>query len=174
MEIKSDYTNKCGNCKYFKTDDRLTGFCENLENKLRPWNRNRYYNSRSCVRKETIKEVKLKEEYIKMDKESLIEKLEELSEFSSLEEVQSALDGLKRKNDKRKNIFKENELVCFIGKDFDGNIYKVEIGKIKKLCDDGAFVWYHTGDTAAKTNYDDLYKLDNAYAIYNLGGQNDS
>lgn len=66
--------------------------------------------------------------------------------------------------------FKEGEIVCFIGKDPDGEIYSVEIGKIKRLCKDGAFVYYHTGDTAAKTNYKDLYKLKNEYAIGNLGG----
>ncbi len=66
--------------------------------------------------------------------------------------------------------FKENELVAYIAKDIEGNIYKVEIGKIKRLCDDGAFVYYHTGDTAAKTDYKDLYKIKNEYAIFNLGG----
>lgn len=66
--------------------------------------------------------------------------------------------------------FKEGELVAFIGKDSDGEIYSVEVGKIKKICKDGAFVYYHTGDTAAKTNYKDLYKIKNAYAINNLGG----
>lgn len=68
--------------------------------------------------------------------------------------------------------FKENELVVFIGKSPTGEIYTVEIGKIKRLCKDGAFVYYHTGDTAAKTDYADLYKIRNLYAIDNLGGQN--
>lgn len=70
--------------------------------------------------------------------------------------------------------FKVGELVVFIGKDSDGEIYSVEIGKIKKMCKDGAFVNYHTGETAAKTNYSDLYKLKNAYVIEkeNLGGGN--
>lgn len=64
------------------------------------------------------------------------------------------------------NGFKVGELVVFIGN------YTVEIGKIKKLCEDGAFVNYHTGETAAKTNYSDLYKLKNSYVIEkeNLGG----
>lgn len=66
--------------------------------------------------------------------------------------------------------FKENELVAYIGKDPYGEIYTIEIGRIKKLCKDGAFVYYHTGDTAAKTNYKDLYKIKNEYAIFNLGG----
>ena len=42
---------------------------------------------------------------------------------------------------------------------------ELEIGKIKRTCEDGAFVYYHTGDTAAKTNYSDLYKLKNSYVI---------
>lgn len=68
-----------------------------------------------------------------------------------------------------KKEFREGDLVAFIGKSPDGEIYTVEIGKIKKLCKDGAFVYYHTGDTAAKTNYKDLYNIKNAYAINNLG-----
>ena len=69
------------------------------------------------------------------------------------------------------NEFKKGELVVFIGKSPDGDIYTVEIGKIKKNCKDGAFVNYHTGETAAKTNYKDLYKLKNSYVIEkeNLG-----
>lgn len=61
--------------------------------------------------------------------------------------------------------FKQGELVVFIGKDNNGEIYSVEIGKIKRLCRDGAFVYYHTGDTAAKTDYSDLYKIRNSYVI---------
>ncbi|MFR8144771.1 MAG: hypothetical protein ACLU84_06825 [Clostridia bacterium] len=70
------------------------------------------------------------------------------------------------------NKFKVGELVVFIGKSPDNEIYTVEIGKIKELCKDGAFVNYHTGETAAKTNYSDLYKIKNSYVIEkeNLGG----
>ena len=68
--------------------------------------------------------------------------------------------------------FKEGEIVVFIGKAPTGDIYTVELGKIKKICKDGAFVYYHTGNTAAKTEYKDLYKITNAYAINNLGGTN--
>ena len=68
--------------------------------------------------------------------------------------------------------FKVGELVVFIGKSYTGEIYTVEIGKIKRLCKDGAFVNYHTGETAAKTNYSDLYKIKNSYVIEkeNSGG----
>lgn len=71
-----------------------------------------------------------------------------------------------------KNDFKEGEYVVYIGMTPDKEIYAVEIGKIKRLCDNGAFVYYHTGDTAAKTDYKDLYKIKNEYAIDNLGGVN--
>ena len=55
--------------------------------------------------------------------------------------------------------FKENELIIYM------NGADVEIGKIKRLCNDGAFVWYHDGDTAAKTPYDKMLKLINAHCV---------
>ena len=67
--------------------------------------------------------------------------------------------------------FKVGEYVLFMGKNPNGEIYTIEIGRIKKLCKDGAFVYYHTGETAAKTNYSDLYKIRNEYAIGSLGGE---
>lgn len=70
-----------------------------------------------------------------------------------------------------KNDFKEGEYVVYIGMTPEKEIYAVEVGKIKRLCDNGAFVYYHTGDTAAKTEYKDLYKIKNVYAINNLGGK---
>jgi hypothetical protein len=54
--ITSDFRNKCGNCKFFQTENHIDGKCINLENKLRPWNRTRAYNSKSCVHKEVINE----------------------------------------------------------------------------------------------------------------------
>lgn len=57
---------------------------------------------------------------------------------------------------KAKTNFEENEIViCQMGDSF-------EIGKIKELRDDGAFVWYHSGDTAAKTPYENIHKIKNA------------
>lgn len=53
FEIRtSDFKNKCGNCKFFQTKNHIDGKCINLENKIKPWNRNRYYNSKSCTKKE--------------------------------------------------------------------------------------------------------------------------
>lgn len=57
--------------------------------------------------------------------------------------------------------FKENEIVmCQMGGSF-------EVGRIKRLCDDGAFVWYHSGDTAAYTPYESMHKIENATYLTN-------
>lgn len=51
LEIKtSDFRNKCGNCKYFKTDNHIDGICICKDNKIKI--RSRYYNSKSCSYKE--------------------------------------------------------------------------------------------------------------------------
>lgn len=57
------------------------------------------------------------------------------------------------------NDFKENELIIYQNGD------SFEIGRIKRLCEDGAFVYYHEGETASKTPYDCIHKLRNAYTI---------
>lgn len=46
-----------------------------------------------------------------------------------------------------------------------------ELGVVKRVVDDGAFVWHHTGDTAAKTPWRCLHKVDNAYAARSLIGK---
>lgn len=63
--------------------------------------------------------------------------------------------------------FKEGELIVYQNGD------RFEIGKIKRITEDGAFVWYHEGETAAKTPFDCMHKLVNAYAISDdaLGGE---
>lgn len=62
--------------------------------------------------------------------------------------------------------YKEGELVIYK----NGDSY--EIGKIKRLTPTGAFIWYSEGDTAAKTPYEAIHKIVNAYAIKEttLGG----
>ena len=49
---------------------------------------------------------------------------------------------------------------------------KYELGRIKSLREDGAFVAYHEGETGAKTPYDLMHKLINRYCIKDtsLGG----
>lgn len=52
----------------------------------------------------------------------------------------------------------------------NGNRY--EIGKIKRIVPDGAFVWYHNGETASKTPFEQMHKIANDYVIgeTSLGG----
>lgn len=40
-----------------------------------------------------------------------------------------------------------------------------EIGLVKSVMDDGAFVYYSEGDTAAKTPFDCICKIQNEYAL---------
>ena len=49
---------------------------------------------------------------------------------------------------------------------------RCEIGKIKCIVPDGAFVWYHGGDTASKTPFERMHKIANEYVIgeTSLGG----
>ena len=62
--------------------------------------------------------------------------------------------------------FKVGELIVYQNGD------RFEIGRIKRLVNDGAFVWYSSGETAAKTPFDCMHKLNNAYTITEttLGG----
>ena len=64
------------------------------------------------------------------------------------------------------NNFKPGELIIY------RNGERYEIGKIKRITNDGAFVWYHEGDTAAKTPFDCMHKLTNAFTVKetSLGG----
>lgn len=49
---------------------------------------------------------------------------------------------------------------------------RMEIGRIKSLRNDGAFVAYHDGETGAKTPYDCMHKILNSHVIKDttLGG----
>lgn len=47
---------------------------------------------------------------------------------------------------------------------------RFEVGKIKSLKGHGAFVWYHSGETAALTNYEDMIPIANEPFIHCLGG----
>lgn len=49
-----------------------------------------------------------------------------------------------------------------------GNDEHYEIGEISSVCTDGSndcFVWYHQGDTAARTPYSCLRRISNLYAF---------
>ena len=62
--------------------------------------------------------------------------------------------------------FEEGEYIIYVNGD------RYEIGKIKRIVNDGAFVWYSSGDTAAKTPFGCMHKLKNRYVIgeTSLGG----
>ena len=62
--------------------------------------------------------------------------------------------------------FKEGQLIVYCNGD------KYEIGKIKRVVKDGAFVYYSSGETAAKTPFDLMHTLVNAHCIgkTSLGG----
>lgn len=64
-------------------------------------------------------------------------------------------------------MFKKGEYIIYKNGD------RYEIGQIKRIVDDGAFVWYHSGETASKTPFDCMHKLENGYVIEktSLGGE---
>ena len=63
--------------------------------------------------------------------------------------------------------FKVGEYIIYVNGD------KYELGRIKSIASDGAFVAYHGGKTGAKTPFDTMHKLVNAYCIKEttLGGE---
>lgn len=62
--------------------------------------------------------------------------------------------------------WKEGEYFIYVNGD------RFEIGKIKRVCKDGVFAYYSSGDTAAKTPFYCMHRLINDYVITktNLGG----
>ena len=63
--------------------------------------------------------------------------------------------------DNVKHDFYEGELIIYQNGD------RYEIGKIKRITDTGAFVYYSDGNTAAKTPFDCIHKLTNSYVVTN-------
>ena len=63
--------------------------------------------------------------------------------------------------------FKIGEYIVYINGD------RFELGRIKSITEDGAFVAYHDGETGAKTSFDLMHKLINGYCIKEttLGGE---
>lgn len=62
--------------------------------------------------------------------------------------------------------FREGQLVVY------KNGSRCAIGKVKRVVEDGAFVFYHEGETAAKTQFDCMFPLENEHCIKHtsLGG----
>lgn len=65
------------------------------------------------------------------------------------------------------NNFKVGEYIIYV------NGERYELGRIKRLTENGAFVCYHEGETAAKTPYDLMHKLINGFTIKTttIGGE---
>ena len=63
--------------------------------------------------------------------------------------------------------FKVGEYIIYA----NGDIY--ELGRIKSITSDGAFVAYHEGETGAMTSFDLMHKLINDFCIKKttLGGE---
>lgn len=76
--------------------------------------------------------------------------------FKALKERKPAQDATEAAET---HDFREGELIVYV----NGETF--QIGEIKRLCDDGAFVWYHEGDTASKTPFENMHKLQNEYCI---------
>lgn len=77
--------------------------------------------------------------------------------------------AVERKGEKMgKDDFKVGQYIIYHNESTD----HYELGRIKSLRDDGAFVAYNSGETGAKTPYDLMHPLVNAYAIEKtlLGG----
>lgn len=66
-----------------------------------------------------------------------------------------------------KDNFEEGEYIVYV------NGEKYELGRIKTLREDGAFVAYHEREIGAKTPYHTMHKLINNYVIEStsLGGE---
>jgi hypothetical protein len=62
--------------------------------------------------------------------------------------------------------FENGEYIIYVNGD------RYELGRIKRIMDNGAFVCYHEGETAAKTPFDCMHKLTNSFTIKetSLGG----
>ena len=55
--------------------------------------------------------------------------------------------------------FKAGDLIIYQNGD------RYEIGKIKRVTGNGAFVWYSEGETAAKTPFNCMHRMVNSYVI---------
>ena len=73
---------------------------------------------------------------------------------------------MRQEGEEKMSEFREGDYVIYVNGD------RYELGRIKTLCVDGAFVAYHEGETGAKTPYDLMHKLANGYTIKSttLGG----
>lgn len=75
-------------------------------------------------------------------------------------EYAEAIDECKELVKNYTNEFKPGEVIIYQ----NGDSY--ELGIVKRVCEDGdCFVYYHTGDTAARTPKENMHKIINTYAF---------
>ena len=58
-----------------------------------------------------------------------------------------------------KEAFKPGELIVYQCGD------RYEVGKVKSVNGDSAFVWYSSGDTTANTPVSSMHKIENVHSI---------
>lgn len=127
------------------------------------------------MKKPTVKQCKAIEQNLGLDRyEWFVKKWHELKDS-----VEITLVSRKSKKKHDFTISKQQK-----GSTMENNNFKVgdyivysnrgryEIGKVKRVCSDGCFVNYHSGETAAKTHFRDMHKLINSCYILktSLGG----
>ena len=61
-------------------------------------------------------------------------------------------------------MFEKGTYIVYVNGD------RYEIGRVVSTHPDGAFVCYHEGETAAKTPYECMHRLENQYVMTFLGG----
>lgn len=61
-------------------------------------------------------------------------------------------------------MFEKGTYIVYVNGD------RYEIGRVVSTHPDGAFVCYHEGETAAKTPYEYMHRLENQYVMTSLGG----
>lgn len=61
-------------------------------------------------------------------------------------------------------MFEKGTYIVYVNGD------RYEIGRVVSTRPDGAFVCYHEGETAAKTPYECMHRLENQYVMTSLGG----
>ena len=123
-----------------------------------PYNRQAFKMAIEALRHQDITQAVIKVDFSEEDKKQLVEEIVEKLKYGKAvcipnEYAQNATEAAETPE------FHEGELIVY------QNGETFQIGEIKRICDDGAFVWYHEGDTASKTPFENMHKLRNAYCI---------
>lgn len=87
--------------------------------------------------------------------------------FGHVCNISNSLENLQKVRITKMGTFNVGEYIIYVNGD------RYELGRIKRLTEDGAFICYHEGETAAKTPYDLMHKLVNGFTIKStsIGGE---